>query len=279
MAPPENEQQRLTALYQLRLLDTGREERFDRLTRLAAAALQAPVAVLSLVDGRREWFKSMHGWSGPHEIPREHSFGGHAIAEGERQFLVPDASKDRRFAAHPLVQETAGIRFVAGQVLSDSDGHRVGLLCVMDHQVREFSPAQSQALADLALLAEQELRGLPMRDTLDRLAQAERRAEEQHARFAAFMDHLPNVAFIKDSEGRTIFANPYHEKLFGIRFSEVCGKRDDEWLPPEIAAQTMAADHDVLESGKALRIAEDIPTTLGRRHWLTFKFPVPTPSG
>ncbi|MEI9898080.1 MAG: ATP-binding protein [Chthoniobacter sp.] len=276
---PENEAQRLTALYQLRLLDTAPEERFDRLTRLAAASLQAPIALLSLVDGKREWFKSVHGLSGLTEIPRAHSFGAYAITSRERPFVVPDVSQDRRFAAHPLAQGPEGIRFVAGCVLSSSTGHPVGMLCVLGYQPQELSPSGAQALADLALLAEQELRGLPLRDTLERLALAERRAEEQHARFAAFMDNLPNVAFIKDSEVRTIFANPYHEKLFGVRFADVYGKRDDEWLPPEIAAQTMAADREVLKTGKSLRIVEDIPTAFGRRHWLTFKFPVPTPSG
>ena len=78
-----------------------------------------------------------------------------------------------------------------------------------------FLPHQRQALADLALLAEQEVRGLQLRDTLYRLEQAERRAEEQHARFAAFMDNLPNVAFLKDAAGRLLYVNRWHEETFG----------------------------------------------------------------
>jgi PAS domain S-box-containing protein len=276
---PPNEAQRLAVVRQLRLLDTAPEERFDRFTRLAGAALGMPVALLTLVDWEREWFKSAYGTRQGQVVPRLHSFGAYAVAGDARVFVVRDAAKDRRFAAHPLVQGAEKIRFFAGQVLANADGIKVGMLCVMDRQPQDFSPARQQALADLAQLAEQELRGLPLRDTLERLAQAERRAEEQHARFAVFMEHLPNVAFLKDSEGRTIFANRCHQEMFGVKLADVAGKRDDEWLPREVAAATMAADRLVITTGSTLQLEEEIPTVLGVRHWLTFKFPVPTPSG
>jgi len=276
---PPNETQRLAVVRQLRLLDTAPEERFDRFTRLAGAALQMPVALLTLVDDAREWFKSAHGIRHLQEVPRMHSFGASAVLGDTRLFVVRDASKERRFAANPLVQGPEKIRFFAGHTLANADGVKVGMLCVMDRQPQDFPPASRQALADLAQLAEQELRGLPLRDTLERLAQAERRAEEQHARFAVFMEHLPNVAFLKDSEGRTIFCNRFHQEMFGVKLSDVLGKRDDEWLPREVAAATMAADRLVIETGTTLQLEEEIPTVLGVRHWLTFKFPVPTPSG
>jgi PAS domain S-box-containing protein len=276
---PPNEAQRLAVVRQLRLLDTAPEERFDRFTRLACAALRMPIALLTLMDGSREWFKSAHGLRQVQDVPRTHSFGAHAVLGDSRLLVVRDASKDRRFAAHPLVQGPEKIRFFAGRVLANADGIKVGLLCVMDRQPQDFPPASQQALADLAQLAEQELRGLPLRDTLERLAQAERRAEEQHARFAVFMENLPNVAFLKDSEGCTIFANRCHQEMFGVKLADVTGKRDDEWLPPEVAAATMAADRLVIATGSTLQLEEEIPTILGARHWLTFRFPVPTPSG
>jgi PAS domain S-box-containing protein len=274
-----NETQRLTVVRQLRLLDTAPEERFDRFTRLAGAALRMPIALLTLMDGAREWFKSAYGLRQMQEVPRSHSFGAYAVLGDSRLLVIRDASKDRRFAAHPLVQGAEKVRFFAGHVLKNADGVPLGTLCVMDRQPQDFPPASRRALADLAQLAEQELRGLPLRDTLERLAQAERRAEEQHARFAVFMENLPNVAFLKDSAGRTIFGNRCHQEMFGVKLNEVVGKRDDEWLPPEVAAQTMAADRLVLATGNTLQLEEEIPTVLGVRHWLTFKFPVPTPSG
>ena len=279
-APPSpSETQRLAVVRRLRLLDTAPEERFDRFTRLASAALRMPIALLTLVDGAREWFKSVHGLRPVQEVPRMHSFGAFAVLGDSRIMVIRDASKDRRFSAHPLVQGPEKIRFFAGHVLANADGVKVGMLCVMDRQPQDFPPASQQALTDLAQLAEQELRGLPLRDTLERLAQAERRAEEHHARFAVFMENLPNVAFLKDSEGRTIFGNRCHQEMFGVKLSDVAGKRDDEWLPPEVAAATMAADRLVIATGNTLQLEEDIPTVLGVRHWLTFKFPVPTPSG
>jgi PAS domain S-box-containing protein len=274
-----NETQRLAVVRQLRLLDTAPEERFDRFTRLASAALGMPIALLTLVDGAREWFKSAHGLRRVQEVPRLHSFGAYAVLGNSRLLVIRDASRDRRFVANPLVEGPEKIRFFAGHSLANADGVRVGVLCVMDRQPRDFSEANRQALADLAQLAEQELRGLPLRDTLERLAQAERRAEEQHARFAVFMENLPNVVFLKDSEGRTIFGNRCHQEMFGVKLSDVVGKRDDEWLPPEVAAATMAADRLVIATGNTLELEEEIPTVMGVRHWLTFKFPVPTPSG
>ncbi len=113
--PPAREAQRLAAVFQLRLLDTAPEERFDRFTRLAGAALQMPVAIVSLVDDTREWLKSSHGLHGLREIPRDNCFAIHVLASEAQPVIVRDASKDRRFAQHPLVQGPEHLRFFAGQ--------------------------------------------------------------------------------------------------------------------------------------------------------------------
>jgi len=122
-------------------------------------------------------------------------------------------------------------------------------------------------------------RETPFGRTLERLALAERRADEQDARFAAFMEHLPNIAFLKDGQGRTVFGNRFYEEIFGVRLADVLGKRDDEWLPPAVARETMAADAEVLATGRTMHIEEEIPTALGPRHWLTSKFRIPASSG
>lgn len=253
------------------------EERFSRFTRLAAATFQAPVALLTLVEERREWFKSAFGLPGLREVPREGSFGTLIVpTDAGHALVIENALKDRRVADSPLVTGSHKLRAYAGVPLKTQDGSRVGVLCVMDRKPRTFTAHEVQMLMDLAGLAEQELRGIVLREALDRLATAERRAEEQHARFAAFMDNLPNVAFLKDPQGRLVWVNRCHDKVFGLAPGAVLGKRDDEWLPFEVARGTMADDDAVLTSGESRVCPEDIPTAEGVRHWLTFKFPVPS---
>ncbi len=152
---PANEEQRLRTLHSLALLDTPAEERFDRITRLAARLFNIPIALITLVDAERQWFKSRFGESMT-QTPREQSFCAHAILDSET-FVVNDALNDERFADNPLVSGQSRIRFYAGQPMVAPDGSRVGTLCLIDHRPREFSEAELQALRDLAALAEREL--------------------------------------------------------------------------------------------------------------------------
>ncbi|MDE2477550.1 MAG: GAF domain-containing protein, partial [Betaproteobacteria bacterium] len=149
---PEREAERLQALERLGVLDTPPEPLFDQLAACAARVLEAPVAAVSLIDSRRQWFKALAGsqaagW--PRETPREVSLCGHAIA-GEGLFEVPDASADPRFAANPLVTGEPGLRFYAGVPLRGSEGLPVGTLCILDFRPRRLSPSQREMLQALA---------------------------------------------------------------------------------------------------------------------------------
>jgi diguanylate cyclase (GGDEF)-like protein/PAS domain S-box-containing protein len=148
------EQHRLDALDALAVLDTPAEQRFDRFTRLAALSFGVPIALVSLVDEHRQWFKSRCGLDVA-ETPRSIAFCSHAVAQDE-MLVVEDAALDPRFAANPLVTDAPHVRFYAGQPLH-SDGHAVGTLCIIDRVPRSFTPEQRQALRDLAGLAEAEL--------------------------------------------------------------------------------------------------------------------------
>jgi diguanylate cyclase (GGDEF)-like protein/PAS domain S-box-containing protein len=148
------EQHRLYALDALAVLDTPAEQRFDRFTRLAALSFGVPIALVSLVDEHRQWFKSRCGLDVA-ETPRSIAFCSHAVAQDE-MLVVEDAALDPRFAANPLVTDAPHVRFYAGQPLH-SDGHAVGTLCIIDRVPRSFTPEQRQALRDLAGLAEAEL--------------------------------------------------------------------------------------------------------------------------
>jgi diguanylate cyclase (GGDEF)-like protein/PAS domain S-box-containing protein len=148
------EQHRLYALDALAVLDTPAEQRFDRFTRLAALSFGVPIALVSLVDEHRQWFKSRCGLDVA-ETPRSIAFCSHAVAQDE-MLVVEDAALDPRFAANPLVTDAPHVRFYAGQPLH-SDGHAVGTLCIIDRVPRSFTAEQRQALRDLAGLAEAEL--------------------------------------------------------------------------------------------------------------------------
>jgi two-component system cell cycle sensor histidine kinase/response regulator CckA len=145
---PPNEKQRLKVLWQYDVLDTIPEEVFDDLTELAARICEAPIALITLVDEDRQWFKSKVGIS-DNETSRDISFCAHAILQSDL-FIVPDATKDQRFARNPLVTSDPKIRFYAGAPLITPDGHALGTLCVIDKVPRELRPDQKTGLRVLA---------------------------------------------------------------------------------------------------------------------------------
>lgn len=144
----QNEKKRLKVLWQYEVLDTVPEELFDDLTELAARICEAPIALISLVDEKRQWFKSKIG-TDVRETSREISFCSHAIQQSDL-FIVPDAAQDQRFARNPLVTSEPRIRFYAGAPLITADGYALGTLCVIDKVPRQLRPEQKQALVILA---------------------------------------------------------------------------------------------------------------------------------
>ncbi|MGC8120343.1 ATP-binding protein [Marinobacter sp. VGCF2001] len=151
---PTNEAERLSALEAMELLDTPAEERFDRVTRLAASLFDVPIALVSLVDKDRQWFKSCYGL-GAKQTGRDISFCGHSIL-GAETFVVEDALKDERFADNPLVTGDPKIRFYAGAPLKDRSGYRMGTLCIIDRKPRILTPSEQNSLRDLADIIERE---------------------------------------------------------------------------------------------------------------------------
>lgn len=149
MAPiVKSEAQRLKVLWQYDVLDTVPEEVFDDLTELAARICEAPIALISLIDEDRQWFKAKVGVS-LSETSRDISFCAHAIKQQDL-FIIPDATQDARFANNPLVISDPKIRFYAGAPLITPDGYALGTLCVIDKVPRELRMEQKQALRVLA---------------------------------------------------------------------------------------------------------------------------------
>ena len=145
---PLNEPGRLAALLAFELLDTPAEAMFDNITRLAAQICNTPIALISLIDAERQWFKSRIGL-GVTETPRELAFCAHAINR-DGLFEIENALLDPRFRDNPLVTSDPDIRFYAGMPLSDGHGHNLGTLCVIDRQPRQLNEQQRQSLKLLA---------------------------------------------------------------------------------------------------------------------------------
>jgi diguanylate cyclase (GGDEF)-like protein/PAS domain S-box-containing protein len=192
-APPDPEEQRLQALLGYRVLDTEAERAIDDLTTLAAAFLGTPMALVSLLDRDRQWFKSRVGVDTA-ETPRCIAFCDHTI-RGAGVLVVNDARQDPRFADNPLVTGAPHIRFYAGAPLRTPQGHAVGTLCVLDSRPRSFDAAQADSLAALArqVVAQFELRlhnhalseaGQRLRDERDRLQALQTRLALSETRMA-----------------------------------------------------------------------------------------------
>jgi diguanylate cyclase (GGDEF)-like protein len=170
-AIPVNEAARLSTLRSLNILDTMPEERFDRVTRMARRMFGVPIALISLVDENRQWFKSCQGLA-VNETARDISFCGHTIL-GDDILVVPDALADERFHDNPLVMDEPKIRFYAGCPLW-VNGRKLGTLCLIDQQERDFDADDRSLLHDLARMAEQEIAAVELA-TMDELTQISNR--------------------------------------------------------------------------------------------------------
>lgn len=152
---PKNEKERLQSLAALHILDTPPEERFDRITKVALYLFNVPISAITLIDSRREWFKSCQGLP-KRESERAISFCGHALVS-EDLLIIPDTKKDPRFANNPMVVNAPYIRFYAGVPIKSADGKRMGVFCIKDRKPRKLNKESISMLKSLAAWAELEL--------------------------------------------------------------------------------------------------------------------------
>jgi anti-sigma regulatory factor (Ser/Thr protein kinase) len=191
-----NEKARLQALHQYKILDTDPEKAFDDLTILAAHICETPVALISLIDSERQWFKSRVGIDVT-ETPREVSFCAVAIQQ-PNLFIVPDATKDPRFSANPFVVSDPKVRFYAGAPFSSSDGHPLGTLCVVDVVPRQLTSSQENALLALSrqVQAQFELRKnlMDLRSALEERDRAEAERDRTIVNLQQALDHVQRLS-------------------------------------------------------------------------------------
>ena len=193
----ESERARLLALHSLAILDTPPEERFDRITRLATSIFDVDIALVSLVDEERQWFKSRQGISLT-QTCRKESFCALAI-QGESIFEIEDASQDSRFADNVLVTARRGIRFYAGVPLTTANGFRVGTLCIIHPEPRRLSPSQRQVLTDLAACVEDEINRIGLENELTRVNDVKRQLADDESRQRSLVDALAALNDISTS--------------------------------------------------------------------------------
>lgn len=249
-----NEPERIAALHGLGILDTPPDERFDRITRTAKRLLGVEIALVSLVDVNRQWFKSCIGLP-DRETPRAISFCAHAILSDDI-LVIPDAREDARVATNSNVTGAPHIRFYAGKPLRGPSGHKLGTLCVIDTEPREFGEDDRAALIDLAAMAEAEFEAVRLRDAVVDVHVAE-------ARLRAIMDGAADGIAMIDADGVVAFINPAGaaslgyatEDLAGCQFHEVVhyARADGSPYPADECPM-----HTTLVTGVGVRQADEV---------------------
>ena len=219
---PPDESARLDALRRYDVLDTASEDAFDDLTCLAAKICGAPIALVSLIDSRRQWFKAKVGVAAC-ETSRDMAFCAHTILQ--RAILeVPDALADPRFATNPLVTQDPFIRFYAGIPLVTPEGHALGTLCVIDRVPRQLTSDQRQALTILGRQVVNLLELRLRRTLLKQSEAAQQQAEQIQAQLHFALNHGFDGAAMLDREGRYTYINQAHATLYGYESVELIGQ-------------------------------------------------------
>ena len=230
---------RLRALAELQVLDSAPERVFDALVQAAALACAAPIALLTLVDAQRQWFKASIGWPEPAETAREISFCTHTIEQTDDLLEVPDTWLDSRFADNPLVLGGLSVRFYAGAALTLASGARIGTLCVLDRRVRQLDAAQRETLRLLAAVAAQ---ALESRSAVLALA-------DSQARFRALSDGSPLGVFAASNEGDLSYANERWFALFGSAPERAIGQPWTATVHEDDRAAALAAWRRASDTG------------------------------
>ena len=228
---PTNEAERLQALHQFAILDTSPEAAFDRITNLAARLFNVPIALVSLVDEERQWFKACYGLD-TRQTGRDISFCAHAILRHDLM-VVPDATLDPRFATNPLVTGPPHIRFYAGAPLRTPEGLNMGTLCIMDTAPRELSAAEQATLTDLAVMV---VDGMELRRVAARLREeaAERqRAEAASSQLAAIVESSDAAITSITPDGIVASWNAAAERVYGYSTAEMKGSSIARLMPPD----------------------------------------------
>jgi PAS domain S-box-containing protein len=247
---PENEAERLNALRLYKILDTPPEPAFDRIAEMAATLFQVPMAVVSLVDEDRVWFKSRLGIDADHSARDAGLCASAILSPGV--FYLHDAAHDERAVGHPLVP-ALGIRFYAAAPLRTHDGLNLGTVCVLDQKPRELALGEAEILTMLAALAmnQMELRLYAekvahleqvQRTSSEQLREANERLAQSEERFRDLFEEAPIAYVYGDNDTRIIQANSAAMRMFGLKPDEIPGVFGTSLVPDTPDAQRRLRD-------------------------------------
>ena len=242
---PSHESQRLAALYGLGLLDSPPDERFDRITRLAARLLNVPMALVTLIDRDRQFNLSSFGCP-VKEHPRGESFCAIAVLD-RRPLVIPDTLADERFAHNPSVTGEPHLRFYAGEPLTAPDGSVVGTLCVVDRQPRVPSAEDLQVLHDLAQLAQMELMPETAKSVFEIQKQAQTMVRLSDSRFREIVDIPGKFVWETDLRGAITYVSDQAPHVLGRSLQELKGRSFFASAAPEDAEAALAKFAEALE--------------------------------
>ncbi|NRQ43332.1 PAS domain-containing protein [Rheinheimera sp. YQF-2] len=227
-ATPDNEIERLQSLIASGLLNEQPDAGFDRFTRLAQALFGCKISLLSLVDEKRQWFKSRQGLAAT-ETPRDVSFCAHAVFN-DKLLYIPDATADQRFADNPLVTGEPAIRLYAGVPLHSVDGLPLGTLCIIDDIPRELNTLQLTLLQDLAALAEAEIARNTLASQATQLERDKALLEQHRQRLAAFIDSSRLATWEWNVQTGDAIFNERWAEMLGYDLYDLLPLSVDTWL-------------------------------------------------
>ncbi len=216
---PENETQRLATLHALHILDTPREERFDRITRLAKSFFQVPIAAVSFIDEDRQWFKSVEGMS-ICQVTRDVSFCAHTILQ-KGLFIIPDTTLDFRFHDHPFVTGENSIRFYGGCPLFALNGDALGSFCIVDTKPRSLTEEEIQTLKDLGTWVEQEINS-------EQISQAFIAQRVSEARIHAVIENVSEAMLLVSPTHEYLMVNKCFSEFFAISAEHILHGQSEE---------------------------------------------------
>ena len=285
LSRPWTEAERLDALYLYEVLDTLPEQSFDGLVEVAARACDTKVALVSLLDSHRQWFKAAQGLD-VRETPRDISFCTHAV-EDDADLVVPDATLDPRFADNPLVTGPPHIRFYAGTVLRTAEGLPLGTLCLIDDQPRPGGLTEEQTRT-LSILAEQVMVGLELRRALSsrsslvagaaesegehnvrdlELARIAGALAESEARFRAISDSMPQMVWSTLPDGFHDYYNARWYEFTGVPEGSTDGEAWNGMFHPEDQDRAWGRWHHSLSTGEPYEIEYRLRHRSGVYRW------------
>ncbi len=266
-----DEPNRLAALRRLLVLDSGPEPIFDSIARMAAEVCGTPIALMSLIDQERQWFKANVGLHGVTETPREIAFCAHAILR-DSVFEVPDATQDPRFVDNPLVTASPDIRFYAGAPLVLSGGERVGTLCVIDRQMRKLTGTQLQMLDALAVVASDAL--VMRRDLLIKSlsvrSEYERVLSHSESHYRAIVEDQVELISLARPNGELTYVNPAYARHFGKVPGDMVGKSLFDFVEPADREAVRSLLKDVVQTGQGVSGENRMVAADGSERWVAW---------